>query len=178
MSIVSKPELDAPLPRRCRGGTTIASTPRLFHIAPQMPNRTSHYSVADLKSAALINTLRSCRLFVGLAPEDLHAVAEITVVKSLAKEDYLFREGDASHGFYIVQKGGHQRASGEFLGQRAGDPRFRAESRSPKPRLPPCRATPGDARAVESSQVLLVQKDGFLSLLRRQPELALRCWHR
>jgi CRP-like cAMP-binding protein len=33
---------------------------------------------------------------------------------------------------------------------------------------------PADARALESSQVLLVQKDGILALLRRQPELALR----
>src|SRR5436190_12099582 len=33
---------------------------------------------------------------------------------------------------------------------------------------------PADARAVEPSQVLLIQKDGFLDLLRRQPELALR----
>jgi CRP/FNR family transcriptional regulator len=33
---------------------------------------------------------------------------------------------------------------------------------------------PADARAVEASQVLLVQKAGILALLRRQPELALR----
>src|SRR5438270_162692 len=33
---------------------------------------------------------------------------------------------------------------------------------------------PPDARAVESSQVLLVQKSGFLALLQRQPQLALR----
>jgi CRP/FNR family transcriptional regulator len=33
---------------------------------------------------------------------------------------------------------------------------------------------PGDARAVEPSQVLLIQKTGFLALLKRQPELALR----
>jgi CRP/FNR family transcriptional regulator len=33
---------------------------------------------------------------------------------------------------------------------------------------------PADARALESSQVLLVQKGGFLDLLKRQPELALR----
>ena len=33
---------------------------------------------------------------------------------------------------------------------------------------------PADAQAVESSQVLLVQKSGFLALLQRQPELALR----
>ena len=33
---------------------------------------------------------------------------------------------------------------------------------------------PADARALEPSQVLLIQKDDILSLLRRQPELALR----
>ena len=33
---------------------------------------------------------------------------------------------------------------------------------------------PADARAVESTQVLLVQKTGILELLKRQPELALR----
>ena len=33
---------------------------------------------------------------------------------------------------------------------------------------------PADARAVDESQVMLVQKAGILALLRRQPELALR----
>jgi CRP/FNR family transcriptional regulator len=33
---------------------------------------------------------------------------------------------------------------------------------------------PADARAIEASQVLLVQKDGILALVKRQPELALR----
>ena len=33
---------------------------------------------------------------------------------------------------------------------------------------------PADARALEPTQVLLVQKDGILALLKRQPELALR----
>ena len=33
---------------------------------------------------------------------------------------------------------------------------------------------PADARALEASQVLLVQKAGMLALVRRQPELALR----
>jgi CRP/FNR family transcriptional regulator len=33
---------------------------------------------------------------------------------------------------------------------------------------------PADARAMESSQVLLIQKGGFLELLKRRPELSLR----
>ena len=36
------------------------------------------------------------------------------------------------------------------------------------------RGYPADARALEPTQVLLVQKDGILALLKRQPELALR----
>ena len=33
---------------------------------------------------------------------------------------------------------------------------------------------PADARVLEKTQVLLVQKEGFLALIKRQPELALR----
>lgn len=59
----------------------------------------------ELKEAARVNTLRSCQLFAGLAPADLKRIAAIAVLKNLEKGDYLFREGDPSHGFYVVQKG-------------------------------------------------------------------------
>ena len=62
-------------------------------------------SLADLKQAAIAGTLRSCQLFAGLAPSDLAAIADVTVVKSLDKGDYLFREGAPAQGFYLVQKG-------------------------------------------------------------------------
>jgi CRP/FNR family transcriptional regulator len=35
----------------------------------------------------------------------LESIAAVTVIKSLAKGDYLFREGDSAYGFYIVQRG-------------------------------------------------------------------------
>jgi CRP-like cAMP-binding protein len=62
-------------------------------------------SLSDLKQAAILNTLRHCRLFAGLPPVDLGAIANITLVKSLDKGEYLFREQEPAHGFYIVQKG-------------------------------------------------------------------------
>ncbi len=52
------------------------------------------------------NTLRGCQLFVGLPPGDISAIAAFVVPKQLDKGDYLFREGDPSEGFYVVQKGG------------------------------------------------------------------------
>src|SRR5262245_13454663 len=62
-------------------------------------------SLAELRQAAISSTLRKCQLFAGLAPADLREVADITVLKSLDRGDYLFRESDPSHGFYVVQKG-------------------------------------------------------------------------
>ncbi|MGZ5523018.1 MAG: cyclic nucleotide-binding domain-containing protein, partial [Chthoniobacterales bacterium] len=49
--------------------------------------------------------LRSCELFMGLPATDIAAIASFVVPKHLDKGDYLFREGDRSEGFYIVQKG-------------------------------------------------------------------------
>ena len=52
------------------------------------------------KTTAVGNTLRSCRLFTGRPPPDLQNPAAVTVVKSLAKDEYLFHEGDPAQGFY------------------------------------------------------------------------------
>jgi CRP/FNR family transcriptional regulator len=113
-------------------------------------------------------------LFVGLSPADLNAIAEITMVKSLGKGDYLFREGDPSHGFYIAQKGAINVHRVSASGKEQVIRIFRAGESFAEATLATMVGYPADARAVESSQVLLVQKDGFLGLLKRQPELALR----
>ena len=57
-------------------------------------------SLAELKRTVIVNSLRSCQLFTGLPMEDLEKVADVTVVKTLEKGDYLFHEGDLAHGFY------------------------------------------------------------------------------
>jgi hypothetical protein len=62
-------------------------------------------TVAELKQVAIVNSLRTCQLFGGSPTQDLENIAAITVVKSLAKGEYLFRERDVSRGFYIVQRG-------------------------------------------------------------------------
>src|ERR1041385_5482440 len=61
--------------------------------------------VAEFKKIALVNTLRSCQLFVGLPQADLENIADVAVLKSLEKGEYLFHEGDPARGFYIVQRG-------------------------------------------------------------------------
>lgn len=129
---------------------------------------------AEFKQAAIINTLRGCQLFAGLPPADLENIAACTQLKMLDKDDYLFHEGDLSHGFYIVQKGALNVHRVSAAGKEQVIHVFRAGESFAEATLATETGFPADARALESSQVLLVQKAGFLGLLKRHPELALR----
>ena len=131
-------------------------------------------ALADFKTAAIVNALRGCQLFTGLPASDLVNIADVSVVKSLEKGDYLFHEGDSARGFYVVQRGAVNvhRVSG--VGKEQVIHVFRAGESFAEVALATETGYPADARAIEPSQVLLVQKDGILALLKRQPELALR----
>lgn len=131
-------------------------------------------TLAELKQTAVINTLRTCRLFAGLPPADLAAVAGITLVRRLEKGEYLFHEGEPSRGFYLVQKGAINVHRVTATGKEQVIHIFRTGESFAEVTLATPTGYPADARALEASQVLLVQKDGFLVLLRRQPELGLR----
>ena len=129
---------------------------------------------AEYKQAAIIHTLRGCQLFRGLALEDLQSIAACTLLKLLAKDDYLFHEGDPSHGFYLVQNGAINVHRVSAAGKEQVIHIFRRGESFAEAMLATDTGYPADARAVESSQVLLVQKAGFVALLKRRPELALR----
>lgn len=131
-------------------------------------------TLAEFKQLALLNALRGCQLFTGLPTEDLAHVAAVTVRKSLEKGDYLFREGDPSHGFYVVQSGSINVHRVNAAGKEQIIHVFRAGESFAEATLATETGYPADARALESSQVLLIQKSGILGLLKRQPELALR----
>lgn len=129
---------------------------------------------AEFKNLGVVNTLRNCRLFTGLPPADLQNIAEVTVIKSLEKDDYLFHEGDPAQGFYVVQRGAVNvhRVSG--MGKEQVIHIFRTGDSFAEVALASATGYPADARAVEPTSVLLVQKQGILALLKSQPELALR----
>jgi CRP/FNR family transcriptional regulator len=130
--------------------------------------------LAEFKKSALINSLRTCQLFAGLSAQDLEKVAAVTVSKSLKKDDYLFHERDPAHGFYAVQSGAVNVHRVNAAGKEQIIHIFRPGETFAEAALATEQGYPADARAVEASRVLLIQKDGFLDLLRRQPELALR----
>src|SRR6476646_1006204 len=131
-------------------------------------------ALAEFKNVALINTLRSCQLFTGLPQADLEQIAAVTTLRSLEKDQYLFHEGDPASGFYVVQRGAVNVHRVNAAGKEQIIHVFRAGESFAEVALASETGYPADARALEATQVLLVQKDGILALLRRQPELALR----
>lgn len=128
----------------------------------------------EYRIAAISATLRNCRLFSGLNLKDIEKIAAITAVKTYKKGDYVFREGDACHGFFIVQKGAINVHRVNLAGREQVIHVFRQGDSFAEAALAMESGYPADARAEEDSQLLLVQKNGFLSLLRSQPEFALR----
>lgn len=129
---------------------------------------------ADLKQAALLNALRSCQMFAELGAEDLAAVANLTIVKPVGKGEYVFREGEPSNGFYVVQTGAINVHRVNAIGKEQVIHIFRPGESFAEATLATDAGFPADARALENSQILLIQKAGFVALVRRQPELALR----
>lgn len=131
-------------------------------------------SLNEMKQIGMSAALRSCQLFMGLPPEDIAALVDVTVPKTVDKGEYLFREGEPARGFYIVQKGGINVHRVNAAGKEQVIHIFRAGESFAEAALATDKGYPADARAVDSSQVLLVQKTGFLELLKRRPELAIR----
>jgi CRP/FNR family transcriptional regulator len=128
----------------------------------------------QFKNAGIVMALRSCQLFTGISPEEIQSIAEFTAVRSLEKNQYLFREGDRAQGFYVMQRGAVNVHRVNAAGKEQVIHIFRAGESFAEAAVATEKGYPADARAVESSQVLLVQKEGFLDLLRHRPDLALR----
>ena len=129
---------------------------------------------SKFRQVVIENTLRSCQLFMGLPAADIAPIASFVVPKHLDKGDYLFREGDRSEGFYIVQKGAINVHRVSAAGKEQVIHIFRPIESFAEATLATEGGYPADARATEATTVLLVPKNEFLDLLRRRPDLALR----
>ena len=128
----------------------------------------------DLKITGLIGTLRCCQLFTGLSPEDLATIATFTLTHALAKDDYLFHEGELSRGFYLVQSGAINVHRVSAAGKEQVIHVFRAGESFAEAALASPTGYPADARAVEPSTVLIIPKAPILDLIGRRPDLAVR----
>jgi len=129
---------------------------------------------ADLKLTGLIGSLRCCQLFTGVSGEDLTAIASFTIVQHLAKDDYLFHEGEPARGFYLVQSGAVNVHRVSAAGKEQVIHVFRSGESFAEAALASPTGYPAHARAVEPATVLLIPKTPVLELIGRRPDLALR----
>ncbi|MGE3308374.1 MAG: Crp/Fnr family transcriptional regulator [Limisphaerales bacterium] len=131
-------------------------------------------STAELKEAALIQALRTAKLFVGLSNEDLRRIAGMVTPRDLDTNEYLFREGEPSKGFYIVRSGALCVHRVNAVGKEQVIHVFRPGESLAEATLTMEQGYPANARALQPTQILLIRKDGFVEMLRQHPELALR----
>lgn len=135
---------------------------------------TSSALTVGFKQAAVSHCLSRCTIFAGLPAPELESIANIVVVRTLAKGDYLFREGDECRGFFVVQQGSISLLRLLPDGKEQVIHVFRENQSFGEGALAMERGYPVDARADEPSQVLQVEKASFLGMVRQKPELALR----
>lgn len=128
----------------------------------------------ELRRVGVTSVLRRCDLFAGLSSDEMERVVELTVTRTLDRGEYLFREGEPSRGFYVVQSGSIVVHRVTAAGKEQVIQVFRAGQSFAEAALASESGYPADARAMEASAVLLVRKDGFVGLLKERPELALR----
>lgn len=130
--------------------------------------------VAKYREAAIAHSLAACPLLKGLPDEVVKEIVHFTVMKEVAKNAYLFHQGDVSEGFYVVQKGVICVHRVNEAGKEQVIHNFRQGESFAEGSLATMLGYPADARAIEFSQVLLVKKDAFVAMIAKQPELAMR----
>lgn len=120
-----------------------------------------------------VEILKKSLLFSGLGTEHIAEVAAIANLRSFAKGESLFSEGEPATGFYLLADGGiklckispdgrekvlHFVHPGETFAEAAffGDGRY-----------------PAEARAIEKGEAVFFPREAFMGLLERNPQFAL-----
>lgn len=131
-------------------------------------------SSSDLRSAAVIYSLRRAFIFEGLPESDVAQVARYAHLKPLAKGEYLFRENDPVHGFYVVRRGVINVHRVSVDGREQVIHLFRPGESLGEAALATERGYPADARAAVASEVIVIPKKEFLEHQRECNDMAWR----
>lgn len=127
-----------------------------------------------LRNTAIVFSLRRTPVFAGLPDDDLAMIAEFSLLKTFRKGEYLFRQRESAHGFYIVRRGiinVHRVATD---GREQVIHLFRPGESFAENALVSETGYLTNARSVAESEVILVPKWEFLQILRQRADIALR----
>jgi NTE family protein len=176
LALVVKPSGDA---QNTTGyGHTSASVASLFEShttkspATELPSlAASDGERAEVTPQTVAEFLRNVPVFAALSDQMREEIARLAAGVSVAREEWLFREGEPADGVYVVRVG-HLEVIDE-----AGDPQtLNTLTRGAvlgELALLSGSARSASVRALRDTELLKIDKASFHSLLRREPELAL-----
>ena len=130
--------------------------------------------IQNFKETSILYGLKKCALFDGLTSDELKQIAEITNIRRYEKGDILFHAGSPAEGFYIVYSGKICVFRISDTGKEQVIHIFRSGDSFAEIILVDPPNYPADAKALELSQVLIVNRNSFRELLHRRPEISLR----
>lgn len=127
-----------------------------------------------LRNTAVVFSLRRTPVFAGLPEDDLAMIAELSILKTYRKGEYLFRQREPAHGFFIVRRGiiNVHRVGAD--GREQVIHLFRPGESFAENSLTNEGGYLTDARSVGESEAILVPKWEFLQILRQRADIALR----
>lgn len=129
--------------------------------------------LSDLRQTVLASELRRAAIFSRCSAETVRRVASHTEVMVLARGRHLFRENAPAPGLFVVQRGAIRLTRLTSRGTDQVVHVFRPHESLAEDTLVAGRHYWGSATAVEESQVLAVQRDALLAILRDDAELSL-----
>lgn len=120
-----------------------------------------------------LRALRECGAFEGVSPAVLRQIADISSIKRYDRDEFLFHEGAPVRGLYLVRRGAVKVHRVNTSGKEQVLHIYRPGESLGEESLFTEMGHPADGCATEACEVILVQRQGLLEIVRREPDLAL-----
>jgi CRP/FNR family transcriptional regulator len=118
--------------------------------------------------------LHNCQLCRDLDPGELESLAAITLIRSVAKNEALFWQGDPATGFYVLLNGSVRIYKASPDGKEYTLHHIRSGQMFAEAAVFGSSAFPANAVATEDSTVAFFPKDEFVRLIGASPQISLK----
>ncbi len=118
--------------------------------------------------------VRNCYLFAGLDEEELQEVDRITRFRTLKRNDLVFQEGQKANGFFLLCQGRVKLYKLSVEGKEQLLHVVHPGETFAEATMFEGSIYPATAQAMDDSRVLFIDKNWFLALLKKHPEIGLR----
>lgn len=140
---------------------------------PKAEQRDANQAPSNLPLSTIVHVLAQSFVFQNVPRDLLLTIASITAPRVLGKGQYLFYEGTAAPGFYVVRRGAIKLHRIYFAGQERIVRVCRSLESFGEEVLFSTAGYVVNASATEETHLLMIRKNEFLALLKREPDLVL-----